>query len=91
MRSARRLYRLTLGLALVGAVAVAVGFAAGVGAVDFGGPSVERMAAACGRFLLPDLAAFVAAAATDLYAALGDGTIKQSGDGGRSWTVRSTP
>jgi hypothetical protein len=27
----------------------------------------------------------------DLYAALHDGTIKRSSDGGASWTVRSTP
>ena len=31
------------------------------------------------------------AAGDDLYAALHDGTIKQSTDGGGSWTVRSTP
>jgi len=31
------------------------------------------------------------AAGDDLYAALHDGTIKQSTDGGKGWTVRSTP
>ena len=31
------------------------------------------------------------AAGNDLYAALHDGTIKRSTDGGKSWTVRSTP
>lgn len=36
-------------------------------------------------------AAFLAHDATELYAALHDGTIKQSTDGGRSWRVRSTP
>lgn len=36
-------------------------------------------------------AAFVAPTERDLYAALPDGTVKQSIDGGRSWTVRSAP
>jgi photosystem II stability/assembly factor-like uncharacterized protein len=36
-------------------------------------------------------AAFAAHTERDLYAALPDGTVKQSTDGGRSWTVRSTP
>jgi photosystem II stability/assembly factor-like uncharacterized protein len=36
-------------------------------------------------------AAFYAATAQELYAALHDGTVKRSGDGGRSWDVRSTP
>ncbi len=36
-------------------------------------------------------AAFLAQDAAELYAALHDGTIKQSTDGGTSWTVRSTP
>lgn len=35
-------------------------------------------------------AAFIADGA-DLYAALGDGSVKRSIDGGRSWTVRATP
>ena len=36
-------------------------------------------------------AALVAEGRRELYAALHDGTIKRSTDGGRSWTVRSTP
>lgn len=36
-------------------------------------------------------AAFLAHTGSDLYAALPEGTVKQSTDGGRSWTVRSTP
>ena len=36
-------------------------------------------------------AAFVAEGPRDLYAALHDGTIKRSTDGGLTWTVRSTP
>jgi photosystem II stability/assembly factor-like uncharacterized protein len=36
-------------------------------------------------------AAFAAHTERDLYAALPDGTVKQSTDGGRSWTVRSAP
>lgn len=36
-------------------------------------------------------AAFVAESPTELYVALHDGTIKQSRDAGRTWTVRSTP
>jgi len=36
-------------------------------------------------------AALVAEGPTDLYAALHDGTIKRSTDGGASWRVRSTP
>jgi hypothetical protein len=36
-------------------------------------------------------AAFLAQGATELYAALHDGTVKRSGDGGASWLVRSTP
>ncbi len=35
-------------------------------------------------------AAFIASG-TELYAALGDGSVKRSTDGGRSWTVRATP
>jgi hypothetical protein len=35
--------------------------------------------------------AFEAEGAEDLYAALHDGTVKRSADGGRSWRVRSTP
>lgn len=36
-------------------------------------------------------AALLAQSATELYAALHDGTIKRSTDGGSTWTVRSTP
>ena len=36
-------------------------------------------------------AALVAEGRRELYAALHDGTIKRSTDGGKSWTVRSTP
>jgi photosystem II stability/assembly factor-like uncharacterized protein len=36
-------------------------------------------------------AALVAEGARELYAALHDGTIKRSTDGGATWTVRSTP
>lgn len=36
-------------------------------------------------------AALLAQGAAELYAALHDGTIKQSTDGGATWTVRSTP
>lgn len=36
-------------------------------------------------------AAFLAPAANELYAALHDGTIKHSIDGGKTWEVRSTP
>lgn len=36
-------------------------------------------------------AALLAETETELYAALHDGTIKRSNDGGRTWTVRSTP
>ncbi|MEJ7893858.1 MAG: F510_1955 family glycosylhydrolase [Solirubrobacteraceae bacterium] len=35
-------------------------------------------------------AAFIADG-SDLYAALGDGSVKRSSDGGRSWTVRASP
>ncbi|MDQ3676701.1 MAG: hypothetical protein M3401_07860 [Actinomycetota bacterium] len=35
-------------------------------------------------------AAFIASGG-DLYATLGDGTVKRSTGGGRSWTVRATP
>jgi hypothetical protein len=38
-----------------------------------------------------DTAALAAEAGGDLYAALHDGTIKRSTDGGVGWTVRSTP
>jgi hypothetical protein len=36
-------------------------------------------------------AAFLAASARELYAALHDGTVKRSTDGGRTWTIRATP
>jgi photosystem II stability/assembly factor-like uncharacterized protein len=36
-------------------------------------------------------AAFLAASARELYAALHDGTIKRSTDGGRTWAIRATP
>ena len=36
-------------------------------------------------------AAFVAAGANDVYAALHDGTVKRSSDGGRTWRIRSSP
>jgi photosystem II stability/assembly factor-like uncharacterized protein len=36
-------------------------------------------------------AAFLGRTATELYVALHDGTIKRSADGGRTWTIRSTP
>lgn len=36
-------------------------------------------------------AAFLAETERELYAALPDGTVKQSTDGGRSWTVRTAP
>lgn len=36
-------------------------------------------------------AAFLGRTAAELYVALHDGTIKRSADGGRTWTVRSTP
>lgn len=36
-------------------------------------------------------AAFAAESAGELYAALHDGTVKRSADGGRSWSIRSTP
>jgi photosystem II stability/assembly factor-like uncharacterized protein len=36
-------------------------------------------------------AAFLAQSADELYAALHDGTVKRSADGGRSWDVHSTP
>ena len=36
-------------------------------------------------------AALAAASATELYAALGDGTVLESADGGRTWETRSTP
>jgi hypothetical protein len=36
-------------------------------------------------------AAFLAHTGTELYAALHDGTIKRSTDGGKTWEVRSTP
>jgi photosystem II stability/assembly factor-like uncharacterized protein len=36
-------------------------------------------------------AAFLAQSADELYAALHDGTVKRSADGGRSWEVRSAP
>jgi hypothetical protein len=36
-------------------------------------------------------AAFLGRSAAELYVALHDGTIKRSADGGRTWTVRSTP
>ena len=36
-------------------------------------------------------AAFVAQTEQELYAALHDGTVKRSGDGGRTWSVRSAP
>lgn len=36
-------------------------------------------------------AAFLAASARELHAALHDGTIRLSTDGGRTWTVRATP
>ena len=36
-------------------------------------------------------AAFEAVGAQDLYVALHDGTVKQSTDGGRRWTIRSRP
>jgi hypothetical protein len=38
-----------------------------------------------------DPAAFLAHTRTELYAALHDGTIKRSTDGGKTWEVRSTP
>ena len=36
-------------------------------------------------------AALLARSASELYVALHDGTVKQSRDGGRTWTIRSTP
>jgi hypothetical protein len=36
-------------------------------------------------------AAFLARSGRELYAALPDGTVKRSSDGGRMWSVRSTP
>ncbi len=43
------------------------------------------------RGSIADQPAAFASAGRDLYAALPDGTVKSSTDGGRSWTVRSTP
>jgi photosystem II stability/assembly factor-like uncharacterized protein len=36
-------------------------------------------------------AAFLARSRSELYVALHDGTVEQSKDGGRTWSVRSTP
>lgn len=50
------------------------------------GRSLDRVGAIGG-----EPAAFLAHSADDLYAALHDGTIKGSTDGGKTWKVRSTP
>jgi hypothetical protein len=51
-----------------------------------GGRSLRRLGEIGGQ-----PAALLAQAASDLYVALHDGTIKRSTDGGSSWVVRSTP
>ena len=51
-----------------------------------GGGGFERRGAIGGQ-----PAAFLGQGVDELYAALHDGTIKRSTDGGASWTVRSTP
>jgi hypothetical protein len=50
------------------------------------GRSLHRVGAIGG-----EPAAFLAHTVNELYAALHDGTIKQSTDGGKTWEVRSTP
>jgi BlaR1 peptidase M56 len=54
MRSAARIYRLQLGLALLGAGAVALGLFVVLRALDFSLPSAGTMLAACRSLLLPD-------------------------------------
>ncbi|MGH2783201.1 MAG: hypothetical protein ACRDLA_17685, partial [Thermoleophilaceae bacterium] len=54
MRSAARIYRLQLALALVGAGAVALGLLVVLRALDLSLPSAEAMFAACRSLLIPD-------------------------------------
>lgn len=64
--------------------AVAVGLVGGPGPLDDPRPERQRPG------LLVDPAAFLAEG-KQLYAALADATVKRSGDGGRSWSVRALP
>jgi Zn-dependent protease with chaperone function len=57
MRSAARIYRVQLALALLGAAAVALGAFVVLRAVDFSAPSADAMFAACRSLLIPDAGA----------------------------------
>ena len=57
MRSAARIYRLQLALALGGAAAVALGLLVVVRALDFSLPSADTLFAACRGLLMPDAGA----------------------------------
>jgi hypothetical protein len=57
MRSAARIYRVQLALALLGAAAVALGAFVVLRALDFSTPSAEAMFAACRSLLIPDAGA----------------------------------
>jgi hypothetical protein len=54
MRVAGRIYRLQLGLALVGAAAVALGLLVVLRALDFSRPSAESLFIACRSVVMPD-------------------------------------
>jgi hypothetical protein len=54
MRVAGRIYRLQLGLALVGVAAVALGLLVVVRAIDFSSPSAESLIVACRSLVMPD-------------------------------------
>jgi photosystem II stability/assembly factor-like uncharacterized protein len=56
----------------------------------FTSPSVGRSLAHVGA-IGGEPAAFLVHSADELFAALHDGTIKRSTDGGKTWEVRSTP
>jgi hypothetical protein len=54
MTVAGRIYRLQLGLALVGVAAVALGLLVVVRAIDFSSPSAESLIVACRSLVMPD-------------------------------------
>ena len=57
MISAARIYRLQLGVAVVGLAALALGLRIGLGGLDFSAPSSNALLAACQRLVMPDAGA----------------------------------
>ena len=55
MTSARRLYRLGAGIAVLGVASAVLGVASALRALEFGLPSPRALAAACGQLVMPDL------------------------------------